>query len=142
MLNSWFKHGWSRHWTWRSNDNKTKRCLDYVMCEAVFRQYTTNCRVHCAADFETDHRLLVTTARTRRPRIERYRPHRPKRTVMILARFRISRLKLQSLRSRLPLPPIQCCNENGVFPGARQFLRHQHCHGGGGFKHALVSRSF
>lgn len=80
VINSWLKHDWSRPWTWLSNDGKAKRCLDYVMTEAVLRQYITNRRVNCSADYKSDHRLLAVTARTPRSRVERYRKYRLKRS--------------------------------------------------------------
>lgn len=61
ISSTFFKHKLLHRYTWYSNDRKTKKILDYVLCEQYLQQYMTNCRVYLGFDAETDHRLLKAT---------------------------------------------------------------------------------
>ena len=51
-------------YTWYSNDNKTKRVLDYILAQRFLQQYTENCTVKKDYEFDSDHKLLVADFRT------------------------------------------------------------------------------
>ena len=61
ISSTFFKHKLLHRYTWYSNDRKTKKILDYILCEQYLQQYMTNCRVYIGFDVETDHRLLKAT---------------------------------------------------------------------------------
>ena len=61
ISSTFFKHKLLHRYTWYSNDKKTKKILDYILCEQYLQQYITNCRVYLGFDVETDHRLLKAT---------------------------------------------------------------------------------
>ena len=45
ISSTFFKHKLLHRYTWYSNDKKTKKILDYILCEQYLQQYITNCRV-------------------------------------------------------------------------------------------------
>ena len=64
-MNTWFKHPDHHQYTWYANDlHGTKKTLDYLLCCDWLRQYISDCRVRTSFDFNSDHKLLVTTFRT------------------------------------------------------------------------------
>ena len=54
------------HYTWYSNDGRTKKAIDHILISARWRACVTQCRVHRGAQLgNTDHRLLVANMRFR-----------------------------------------------------------------------------
>ena len=60
ISSTFFKHKLLHRYTWYSNGKRTKKILDYILCEQYIQQYITDCRVYLGF-VETDHRLLKTT---------------------------------------------------------------------------------
>ena len=73
VMNTWFKHPDHHQYTWYSNDlHGTKKTLDYLLCCDWLRQYISDCRVRTSFDFNSDHKLLVTTFRTPKTKAARF----------------------------------------------------------------------
>ena len=73
IMNTWFKHPQIHQFTWYSNDaHGTKKTLDYLLCSDWLRQYISDCRVRTSFDFNSDHKLLVTTLRTPKSKVARF----------------------------------------------------------------------
>ena len=64
IMNTRFKHPDHHQFTWYSND--------YLLCADWLRQYSSDCRVRTSFDFNSDHRLLVTTFRTPKTKVARF----------------------------------------------------------------------
>ena len=64
MTQTYFNYPLSERYTWYSGDNKTKKVLDYVLVEPFVQQYIKDCQVSQEFDFESDHRLIVTSLET------------------------------------------------------------------------------
>lgn len=61
IMNSWFIQPDQRRWTWYSNDQRTRKVIDYSCTSTWLRRFATNCRVHTSHHLgKSDHRLLVT----------------------------------------------------------------------------------
>jgi len=74
IMNTWFKHPEHHQITWYSHDiHNTKKTLDYLLCCNWLRQYCCDCRVRTSYDFNSDHKLLVTTFRTPKTKSARFR---------------------------------------------------------------------
>ena len=70
---SYFEHPLTYRYTWYSCDGKTKKVLDYILLERFVNQYVQDCRVK-PDNFESDHRLLVTTLKTPKNKEGRWKP--------------------------------------------------------------------
>ena len=76
IMNTWFKHPDHHQHTWYSNDlHHTNKTLDYLLCCDWLLQYCTDCRVRTSFDFNSDHKLLVTTLRTPKTKVARFIKH-------------------------------------------------------------------
>ena len=64
MIQTYFDYPINERYTWYSGDKKTKKVLDYVLVEPFVQQYIKDCRVCQELDFESDHRLIVTSIET------------------------------------------------------------------------------
>ena len=64
MPQTYYEHSLENRYTWYSNDGITKRVLDYILVEDFVQQYIENCVVDTNYDFDSDHRLLITTMNT------------------------------------------------------------------------------
>ena len=64
ISNTWFTHKVSRKMTFLSADGKTRKTLDYILCEKWIQQYMTNCRVKNGLHINSDHKTLVATMKT------------------------------------------------------------------------------
>ena len=64
MSSTFFDLPMINRYTWYSNDKKTKRINDYVLVEKFVQRYVNDCRVEPEYDFDSDHRLLITTLYT------------------------------------------------------------------------------
>ena len=62
-------------YTWFSCDKKTKKVLDYVLLQRCIQQYVTECEVKKDVDFDSDHRLLVTSLNTPKSKAARWKPN-------------------------------------------------------------------
>ena len=60
--------------TWHSPDKRTKKKLDYILCEPWIRQYMLDCCVKNSVFIDSDHTLLVAKIRTPFTRQSRFRP--------------------------------------------------------------------
>ena len=56
ISNTWFTHKVSREMTFLSPDGKTRKTLDYILCEKWIQQYMTNCRVKNGLYNNSDHK--------------------------------------------------------------------------------------
>ena len=66
IADTWFPRRDVHHWTWYSNDGRTKKALDHIAISARWRSAVTNCRVYRGATLgNTDHRILIATLRVR-----------------------------------------------------------------------------
>ena len=64
IASTFFDHEMENRWTWYSPDQKTKRINDYVLTEKFVQRYMTDCIALPEADFNSDHRILVTEMNT------------------------------------------------------------------------------
>ena len=66
IADTWFPRRDIHHWTWYSNDGRTKKALDHIAISARWRSAVTNCRVYRGATLgNTDRRTLIATLRVR-----------------------------------------------------------------------------
>ena len=77
MPQTYFEHSLDERYTWYSPDKKTKKILDYVLVPRFVNQYVTDCCVKPNLDFESDHRLLLTTLATPKDKKSRWKPRSP-----------------------------------------------------------------
>ena len=71
IANTWFDHPQKHRITWHSPDQRTKKVIDYSVCESWLRQYISDVRVRNSY-FNSDHRLLVTKLKTPANKAARY----------------------------------------------------------------------
>ena len=74
--------------TWYSSDGKTKKIIDYVLLQRFINQYANDCEVNTDYEFESDHRLLVTSLSTPKDKRSRWKPkitHQPKPDLKLLS---------------------------------------------------------
>lgn len=74
MLQTYFDIPLEERYTWHSNDGATTRVLDYVLSEKFVQQYVTDCVVEDKYEFESDHRLVVTSLLTPKSKSARWKP--------------------------------------------------------------------
>ena len=74
MIQTFFDVPIEKRYTWYSNDRITKKILDYVLVDSYVLKYAKMCEVHCDADIDSDHRLLVCTLTTPRTKRARWSP--------------------------------------------------------------------
>ena len=88
ISSTFFKHRMLHRYTWYSPDKKTRKVNDYTLTEKYVQQYVTDCRVRRQYNFDSDHRLLITSMRTPCTRKARRRynklPEKPKRDIKAL----------------------------------------------------------
>ena len=103
IANSWFHHPQKHRITWHSPDQRTKKVIDYSVCESWLRQYISDVRVRNSY-FNSDHRLLVTKLKTPANKAARYftrrKPYKSPRSDL-------GALKIQNTRNYL-LTPSHC----------------------------------
>ena len=58
-LASCFDHKFCQRASWYSNDGKTVRVLDHVLCKSWLRKHATDCRIRNNIKIDSDHRCLV-----------------------------------------------------------------------------------
>ena len=58
-LASHFDHKFSQRASWYSNDKRTVRVLDHVLCHKWVRKHTRDCRIRNSIKIDSDHRALV-----------------------------------------------------------------------------------
>ena len=80
VLNTWFNHKKCRRVTWYSPDGITQKVYDFILVCSWLRQFTKNCRVYRSYDFDSDHRLVITTLNTPRTKTARYRKRKKKKS--------------------------------------------------------------
>ena len=72
---TFFDHPLEERYTWFSCDKKTKKVIDYVLLQRCIQQYVTECEVKKDVDFDSDHRLLVTSINTPKSKAARWKPN-------------------------------------------------------------------
>ena len=73
IMNTFFQQKKTRKITWISNDDKTTKCIDFILCDPYTSQYFKNVRVASSYDFNSDHRLLVGTLLTPKTKAARHK---------------------------------------------------------------------
>ena len=58
-LASCYDHKFCQRASWYSNDGKTVRVLDHVLCRSWLRKHATDCRIRNNINIDSDHRCLV-----------------------------------------------------------------------------------
>ena len=79
MPQTYFDHPLDERYTWYSPDKKTKKILDYILVPKFVNQYITECHVKPKLDFESDHKILITSFETPKDKSARWKP-RPIKT--------------------------------------------------------------
>ena len=74
ISSTFFIHSEAKRVTWHSPDKRTKKKLDYILCEPWIRQYMLDCCVKNSVYIDSDHTLLVAKIRTPFTRQSRFRP--------------------------------------------------------------------
>ena len=74
IASTYFDHPKENRYTWYSCDMRTKRINDYVLTERFVQQYVTNCIAEPDIDFDSDHRILITSLLTPMTRKARRKP--------------------------------------------------------------------
>lgn len=82
MPQTFFEHPMEERYTWYSSDKKTKKILDYVLVPKFVNQYITDCLVKPQLDFQSDHRILITTLETPKDKKTRWKPRPPGRRIL------------------------------------------------------------
>lgn len=76
IASTFFEYPNTNRFTWYSCDNKTKRINDYVLTEKYVQEYITGCIAKPDIDFDSDHRILITSLNTPTTRRARRKPNR------------------------------------------------------------------
>lgn len=61
IASTFFDYQNENRYTWYSCDGKTKRINDYVLTEKYVQQYINDCIARPEIDFDSDHRILITS---------------------------------------------------------------------------------
>ena len=75
ISSTYFEYPEENRYTWYSPDNRTKKVNDYVLTEEYIQQYVNDCIVRPELDFDTDHRILITSLCTPTTRKARRKPN-------------------------------------------------------------------
>src|SRR6218665_4052132 len=59
ICNTRFQQKDCRKWTWRSNDQKTKNLIDFIMIDTRWATAVQQCRTFQGADIDSDHSLVI-----------------------------------------------------------------------------------
>ena len=94
ISSTFYIHKETKKVTWHSPDKKTKKKLDYMLCEPWLRQYMMDCCVMNSIYFDSDHVLLVAKLRTPYTKQGRFRP----RSLQNAAKFEPD---LKSLKNKM-----------------------------------------
>ena len=79
ISSTYFEYPVENRYTWYSPDKKTKKKNDYVLVEPYVQQYISGCIADPDVDFDSDHRILITTLETPMSRKARRTPNRKKK---------------------------------------------------------------
>ena len=74
IASSFFDYPMMNRYTWYSPDGTTLRVNDYVLTERFVQSFVTDCKAMPDLDFESDHRILITSLRTPMTRKARWKP--------------------------------------------------------------------
>ena len=74
ITSTFFNYPLENRYTWYSIDGKTKRVNDYVLMERFVQDFVTDCKAEPDIDFDSDHRVLITSLHTPMTRRARWRP--------------------------------------------------------------------
>lgn len=74
ISSTFFIHNQQQTTTWISPDGKTKKKLDYILCESWVRKYMMDCRAKRSVNIYSDHVLLMAKMKTPFNKASRYRP--------------------------------------------------------------------
>ena len=83
MTQTYFNHLEEERFTWFSGDKTTKKVLDYVIAEPFIQQYVKDCAVYSKLNFDSDHRIIITSMLTPTTKKARWKPRSPKLTTKI-----------------------------------------------------------
>ena len=74
ISSTYFDYPNEMRYTWYSCDGRTKRVNDYVLTEKFVQAFVTDCKSEPDRDFDSDHRVLVTSLNTPTTRKARRKP--------------------------------------------------------------------
>ena len=74
ITSTFFDYPLENRYTWYSIDGKTKRVNDYVLMERFVQNFVIDCKAEPDIDFDSDHRILITSLHTPMTRRARWRP--------------------------------------------------------------------
>ena len=64
LLSSFFERDITHRYTWFSNDGKTRKILDHILCSQDIQKRMINCKVRIDQDFQSDHRAVSAAFKT------------------------------------------------------------------------------
>ena len=106
IASTYFDYENENRYTWYSCDGKTKRVNDYVLTEKYVQRFVTECIANPRNDFDSDHRILITSLTTPMTRKARRQPKRKslKRKTLDIRSLKNKDIKkefLHSIKSQL-----------------------------------------
>ena len=84
MSSTYFINKEQKKITWNSPDGKTKKKLDYILCEPWIRQYMLNCHSQKSVNINSDHVILIAKMRTPYTKQARFRPRQSTKSKQVL----------------------------------------------------------
>ena len=105
IASTFFEYQLESRYTWYSTDGKTKRVNDYVLMERFVQDFVTDCKAEPDMDFDSDHRILITSLCTPMTRKARWRPRqiqkKPQPDLKALQIPTIEKSFLESIKNQL-----------------------------------------
>ena len=74
ITSSFFDYPLINRYTWYSTDGITMRVNDYVLTERFVQDFVTDCKAEPGLDFDSDHRIMITSLHTPMTRKARWKP--------------------------------------------------------------------
>ena len=84
MSSTYFINKEQKKIAWNSPDGKTKKKLDYILCEPWIRQYMLNCHSQKSVNINSDHVILIAKMRTPYTKQARFRPRQSTKSKQVL----------------------------------------------------------